>query len=295
LNTSTTKNNQTLISWVLLLILAIVWGTSFLLVKKSLAVFSPIQVGGLRMVIGGIALLPWLVMGYKKIPRKLLPVLFICGMTGFMIPAFFFAIAGSKINSSLSGTLNSTTPIFVLIVGLIFFGTSVKKFQIIGLLLGFIGSLILILIKKEGDFGLDNPYVLLVIASTVLYGFNVNTAGKFLKGIPAAATSSVMLAFAGLVAAIIIAFTDFTPAIQHPEFTTALIEVIILGALNSGLMAVLFNYLLQITSPIFASSVTYIIPIIATIMGLIDKENISIYHYAGMAIILVGVYLINKK
>jgi drug/metabolite transporter (DMT)-like permease len=298
LNTVTTKDNKTLIAWVLLLILAIVWGTSFLLVKKSLEVFSPIQVGGLRMLIGGIALLPWLMMGYKKISKRLVPVLFVCGMTGFMIPAFFFAIAGSKINSSLSGTLNSTTPIFVLIVGLVFFGANIKRLQVLGLLLGFIGSLILILmkdIKGAFEFGLDNPYVLFILASTVMYGFNVNIAGKYLKDTPATATASAMLAFAGIIASFVLSFTDFSPAIQHPDFKMALGEVIILGAINSGLMAVLFNYLLQISSPIFASSVTYLIPIIATAMGLLDKESISVSHYLGMAVTLIGVYLINKK
>ncbi len=294
MNTSTTKTDKTLISWVLLLILAFVWGTSFLLVKRSLEVFTPIQVGGLRMAIAGLALLPWLLMGYKKLPKKLLPIFFICGMTGYMIPAFLFAIAGSHLNSSLIGALNSATPLFVLIVGSLFFGSSIKMLKVIGLILGFVGSAILILINSKGELSL-NEYALLIISSTLMYGFNVNIASKSLKGISPTASSAAMLLFAGIIAAIVLCFTDFGPAIEHPDFKIAIIEVVVLGAINSGLMAVLFNYLLQISSPIFASSVTYIIPVIATGMGLIDNEYISIYHYVGMAITLVGVYLINKK
>lgn len=295
MNTSTNSENKNLIAWVLLLTLAFVWGTSFLLVKKAVTVFSPIQVGGLRMVFGAIALLPWAISGYKKIEKTTFKYLAFCGLTGYLAPAFFFAIAGSKINSSLSGTLNSVTPIFVLIVGVLFFGTQAKREQVFGLTLGFIGSLILVFAKSKGDIGGINPYVFLVLASTILYGFNTNVAGKHLTNTPSTASGAFMLLFAGIVSSVVLIFTDFSTPLNNPEIKTALIEVIILGAINSGLMAILFNYLLKLKSPIFAASVTYIIPIIATAMGLVDGENISIFHYLGMAITLIGVYLINKK
>jgi drug/metabolite transporter (DMT)-like permease len=289
------QSNKALIAWALLILLACVWGTSFILVKKSLAVFTPFQIGAFRIAMAGLVFLPWAILFRKQYPQEKTKYFISSGLLGYLLPAFLFAYAGSKINSSLSGTLNSATPLFVLIVGAIFFQQSIKFFQVLGLILGFIGSLLLILVGKSGGLSFDNPWALLVILAALMYGFNVNIVGKFLKDVNPLLSSTYTLVSVGIVAMILLFSTDFFQRISLPDAPKALFYMTILGALGSGLMAFVFNYLVQIASPIFASSVTYLIPIVAMFNGFLDGEAIFPLHYVGMCIILVGVWLINKK
>jgi drug/metabolite transporter (DMT)-like permease len=293
-NTFTNSENKVLISWLLLCLLAVMWGSSFLIIKKSLVVFTPIQIASLRIMAAGIVFLPWIISARKKYPIEKTKYFLWSGLLGYFLPAFLFAFAGSKINSSLSGTLNSATPLFVLIVGAFFFQQIIKRWQVAGLVLGFVGSVILVLSSSKTGLSFNNPYALLVIVASLMYGFNVNIVGKHLSGINAVLLSAWTLFTVAILSAIILFSTDFLSRITT-ENLNALLLLILLGAINSGLAAIIFNYVLQISSPVFASSVTYLIPVVATLMGFIDGESISFLHYFGMTIILVGVYLINKK
>jgi drug/metabolite transporter (DMT)-like permease len=293
-NTFTNSENKTLVSWLLLCLLAIMWGSSFIIIKKSLNVFTPIQIATLRIMAAGIIFLPWLITSRKQYPKEKTKYFLWSGFLGYFLPAFLFAYAGSKINSSLSGTLNSATPLFVLIVGAIFFQQIIKRWQVAGLILGFIGSIILVLSSSKDGLSFNNPYALLIILASLMYGFNVNIVGKHLSGINAILLSAWTLFFVAVLAGIILFSTDFISRI-NAETLNPLLLLILLGAINSGLAAIIFNYVLQISSPVFASSVTYLIPVVATLVGFIDGESISFLHYFGMTIILVGVYLINKK
>ncbi len=293
-NTFTNPENKLLISWLLLCLLAIMWGSSFLIIKKSLDAFTPIQIATVRIFAAGLVFVPWLISSRKQYPSDKTKYFISSGLLGYFLPAFLFAFAGSKINSSLSGTLNSATPLFVLIVGAIFFQQIIKKWQVAGLLLGFIGSLILVLSSSNDGLSFNNPYALLIILASLMYGFNVNIVGKHLSGINPVLLSAWTLVGVAILSAIILFSTDFLSRITA-ENLNPLLLIILLGAINSGLAAIIFNYVLQISSPVFASSVTYLIPVVATLMGFIDGESISFLHYFGMTIILVGVYLINKK
>jgi drug/metabolite transporter (DMT)-like permease len=292
---NTKETNKALIAWLLLILLACVWGTSFILVKKSLSVFTPFQIGAYRIMMAGTVFIPWVIRYRKEYPVEKTKFFIASGLLGFLLPAFLFAYAGSKINSSLSGTLNSATPIFVLVVGAMFFQQKIKFFQVFGLILGFIGSLLLVLVGKSGGLSFDNPYALLVILAALMYGFNVNIVGKFLIDVKPISLSAWTLIMVGIVATIMLFSTDFLQRISLPNAPKALLYMTILGAVGSGLMAIIFNYVLQIASPIFASSVTYLIPIVAMFNGFLDGEAIFPLHYLGMFIILVGVWLINKK
>ena len=289
------SQNKSFTAWALLILLAIIWGTSFVFIKKCLAVFTPIQVGSFRIMMAGLVFIPWLVANKTPYPKEKTKYFFLSGLLGYLLPAFLFSIAGSKINSSLSGTLNATTPLFVLIVGALFFNQEIKKGQISGLILGFLGSLMLVLIGKTGDFSFDNPYALLVVLATVMYGFNVNIIGKHLKNINAISLTAWSLMGVSVIAAIVLFSTDFIQRASQANTGILLFYLFILGAVNSGIASIIFNYIIKIASPVFASSVTYLIPIVATILGSIDSEQIFIWHYIGMVVILVGVYLINKK
>ena len=291
---TTQKNTDTVLVWGLLILLSIFWGTSFLLMKKALVVFEPLQVGSLRIFIAGLTLMPIALTQISKLPREKIPYIFASGLMGYLIPALLFAMAGSKISSSLSGTLNSTTPIFVMIMGVLFFKQKIKSLQIMGLLIALSGSLILIFSSGK-SISFDNPYALLIFMATILYGINVNIMGKHLTGLNAVHLAAWTLGTVTILSGLIAFFTGGFSKFDHPDFWIAFGEIVLLGAVNSAMMSILFNKLMQLSSPVFASSVTYLIPIVATIVGFMDKEQITVFHVLGMGITLVGVYLINKK
>lgn len=290
--------NKELVAWFLLIFLAIVWGMSFILIKKITGVYNAVEIGGGRVLVAMITLSPWIFKNRREFPKekKQAFYLVLLGFLGFFIPAMIFAYVGSRINSSLAGTLNSTTPIFTLLVGAFFFSQLITRYQIIGILLGFTGSLLLVLSGNDGELNFTNPNALLVLGATVMYGFNVNIIGEYLKGVKAVNITAFSLIVVGVISFfMLIFFTDFFAKSFDPANTREFVYLIILGGFNSAFAVVLFNYVLQLTSPLFGSSVTYLIPIVATVAGFLDGEVISFWHYFGMGVILIGVYLINKK
>lgn len=271
---------------------------SFILIKKITGAYNAIEIGGGRVLVAMITLSPWIFKNRREFPKekKQAFYLVLLGFLGFFIPAMIFAYVGSRINSSLAGTLNSTTPIFTLLVGAFFFSQLITRYQIIGILLGFTGSLLLVLSGNDGELNFTNPNALLVLGATVMYGFNVNIIGEYLKGVKAVNITAFSLIVVGVISFfMLVFFTDFFAKSLDPANTREFVYLIILGGFNSAFAVVLFNYVLQITSPLFGSSVTYLIPIVATIAGFLDGEVISFWHYFGMGVILIGVYLINKK
>ncbi|PWK28133.1 EamA-like transporter family protein [Arcicella aurantiaca] len=286
--------NPTL-AWSLLALLAVIWGSSFILVKKSLVVFDASQVGSLRIGAAFLFFLPFVLTNLKKIPFQKAHIFLLVGCLGNLFPAYLFSLAGAKLDSGVSGALNSTTPLFTLIVGGLFFGNKITSKQTIGIVLGFIGALLLILAGAKGlNF---NVYALYVVAATVFYGLNLNITKKYLTGLdltPFQITSFIFTTI-GPVALIVLFSGDFLQKMQSSDAIAPLFYGVLLGVMGSAIAMVLFNRLIQMTSAVLASSVTYLIPIVAIIWGIIDGETIQIQHFLGMGIILVGVYLVNKS
>ncbi len=282
-------------AWGLMALLATIWGSSFILVKKSLSVFDASQVGSLRIVAAFCFFLPFFLINIKKIPFQKSHLFLIVGCLGNLFPAYLFSLAGSKLDSGVSGALNSTTPLFTLIIGGFFFGSIITKRQIFGIILGFIGALLLILAGAKGlQF---NNYAFYVITATVLYGINLNITKIYITGLnlsPFLITSFIFMTI-GPVALVVLFSGDFIDKVQLPEAKMPLFYSILLGVLGSAVAMVLFNKLIQATSAVLASSVTYLIPIVAILWGILDGEAIQIQHFIGMGIILVGVYLVNKS
>lgn len=289
------KSYSPIFIWGLLALLALIWGSSFILVKKSLTVFSPSQVGSLRIGAAFLFFLPFFLANLKKIPTNKLRFFLLAGCLGNLIPAYLFSLAGSKLDSGVSGALNSTTPLFTLIVGGLFFGNTITSRQTLGIVLGFIGALVLILAGAEGFH--INGYAFYVVLATVLYGFNLNITKKYLTGLnlsPFLITASIFMTI-GPVAIAVLFSGDFIEKVQQPEAIQPLIFAVLLGVLGSAVAMVLFNRLIQMTSAVLASSVTYLIPVVAILWGLVDGEAIQIQHFLGMGIVLIGVYLVNKS
>lgn len=286
------RKNQSL---VILIVLAVAWGLSFLFIKKLTAAFSGMEIGAGRIFVAALFLLPWSVKYRADFPvRKAVPIA-LSGLLGYLLPALVFGTAGSRISSSLSGTLNATTPVFVLLVGWIFFRKHIYRYQFIGIFLGFIGSLLLISSGEEFSIDLNNPYALLVLVATMMYGTNTNILSYHLTEVRPIIISSFSIGLMGLPALGILAFTDFFHKIFLPENTVHIFYFLVLGVVNSGLAAILYNYLLKITTPVFASSVTYLIPVVAMIAGIADGEKVGIIHLSGMLIILFSIFILNKK
>jgi drug/metabolite transporter (DMT)-like permease len=281
----------------LLIILALIWGTSFILIKRGLVVFSPDEVGALRVTAACLVLLPFAFSRLKELPKEKYWKLFASGMMGIFIPAFLFAIAQTRMESSVTGVMNSLTPIFTLIIGIILFRQKFKPLAAFGFLLGLTGTVLLIMARSGGQLGSVNYYAFLVVIACIFYGCNVNFLKFQLSGLGSMTITSLALLFIGPFAIIyLFGFTDFvTKLTEVPGAWKACGYVVLLGIMSTSVATLLFTKLIKISSPIFASSVTYIIPIVAVIWGVIDGEHLYSGHYIGMATIIGGVYLANRK
>ena len=288
-----------LLAWVLLCIMALVWGSSFILIKRSLEAFPPEQVAAGRIFMAFLFFVPFQVYQIRQPQirvslRKQWPYLVAVGLTGFLIPAYLFAIAGAHLSSSLSGALNSLSPLFTLLIGATFFGNRVPGRQTLGILLGLAGSILLIFFSATGEFSV-NAYALLLVLATLCYGVNTNLIGRYIRHMPALVSTAWIFFFIGLVAFGLLLPTDVWTRVVDPKNRVSLMALATLGVLASGMMSILFNRVVQLTSPLFGASVTYLIPIVALMWGLLDGEQIYAVQYLGMGICLIGIYLTNKS
>ncbi|MBU1679495.1 MAG: DMT family transporter [Bacteroidetes bacterium] len=282
-------------SVIVLIALSIIWGSSFILIKKGLESFSPGQVGTIRIVFAFIVLLPFAIKHIKTTFKYHWKKLFFLGLISNLIPAVLFAKAETELTSSLTGILNSLTPIFTLIAGALAFKIQIKSKQTLGLMIGLAGSIGLTFINNQGGIGSFNFYVLFVIAATILYGISANMVKAYFAEINSAVLTSTALLGVGPLALAYLLSTDFIYRLSENSATWySLGYLFLLGAVGTALALVFFNKLIQQTSAVFASTVTYLIPIIAVVWGIVDGEQIYAFHLLGMAVIIVGVYIVNK-
>ncbi|MCX6216692.1 DMT family transporter [Spirosoma sp.] len=291
--------NRPLLAWVLLCALALVWGSSFILIKRSLGAFPPEQVAAGRLVFALLFFSPFLARqsqqpDIRTMVRHRWVALLASAIIGFVIPAFLFAEAGAHLNSSLAGALNSLSPLFTLILGAVFFGQALKLKQVAGILLGLAGSLLLVFFSATGTFQI-NGYALLVVLATICYGLNTNLIGRYLSHLPALVSTAWLFAFAGPIALLTLIPTDFFSRVVEGHSNWSLWALVTLGVFGSGLMSIFFNRVMQLASPLFAASVTYLIPIVALMWGVLDGEKIYLVQFAGMGICLIGIWLVNKS
>ena len=283
-------------NWLALLVLSLVWGTSFILIKKSLIAFSAIQVACLRMSFSALAFVPLILMQWSKIDWSRIGYLLAVGLTGTAIPAILFSEAQTQISSSLTGILNSLTPLFTLVLGITFFKVPFKWAKAVGVLLGLMGASTLILMSSTSGIEGNIWYALLIVLAALCYGTSGNLVGAYLKDMNSliiAATSFGLVGIPGLI--FLFSGTDFIYRMGHePHAWASLGYVSILALFGTVAASVLFFRLIQWTSPLFSSTVAYLIPIVALMWGVIDGEPVFLFHFFGMALILAGVYLSRK-
>ena len=281
--------------WIILIVLALIWGSSFILIKKGLIGLDPFQLGSLRIIFCALFLL---IVGFRslsEIAQHQWKFIAVTSLFGTFIPAYLFAIAETKVSSSICSILNSLTPLNTLVLGAIAFGLSFRRNQVFGIIIGLIGTAVLIFNGKTEGVSEDYSYSVFVLIATVCYATNVNLIKRYLSDVkPLSITTGNFLVM--LAPAIVILFcTDFTSKVSLGETQHAMFFVMILGIVGTGVANVIFYKLIQISSPIFASSVTYLIPIVACLWGLLDNEMLAPMQFVGAFIILVGVYLANRK
>lgn len=283
--------------WLYLIVLALIWGSSFILIKKSLLGLSPYQLGALRTIITGVFLFTVGLKSLKSIKKREWKWVVLSGFLGSFFPAFFFAIAETEIDSAVASILNSLVPLNTVLLGFAVFKIASTKRQILGVIIGFIGTSILILKGAELNPNQNYAYAGFVIVSTGMYALNVNIIKKYLqfaKPLSIATGNYVAIIIPALV---ILCFTDFFSenTYTHPDFKMSLVYVVILSFFGTALAKVLFNTLVQMSTPVFASSVTYLMPVVALVWGLLDGEGFSLTQGLGSLVILIGVYLSHRR
>lgn len=283
------------LKWVYLVVLSLVWGSSFILIKKGLIGLTAFQLGSLRIIFAAIFLL---LIGFKslaKIPRHQWKYIALTSMFGTFIPAYLFAIAQTQIDSSVSSILNSLTPLNTLILGTLAFGLHFRRNQIFGVLIGLIGSALLILNGALHHPEQNYYYAILVLIASICYATNVNLIKKYLSDLtPVSITTGNFLVLL-FPATIILFFSDFFEIVQLATVQQSVLFIMILGVVGTGIANILFFKLIQMSSPVFATSVTYLIPVVAFFWGLLDHEMLTPVQFIGAFIILIGVYLSAKK
>jgi drug/metabolite transporter (DMT)-like permease len=287
----------TIKKWVYLFTLSIIWGSSYILIKKGLVGLTPLQLGSTRIVMTTVILM---IFGWKqlqKIPKEAWKWIIMTGFFGTFFPSYLFAFAETVIDSSVAAVLNGMTPFFTLILGLLFFNSSFKWMKIVGVLVGFGGTLILVSNEFTMRSGLSSWYTFLVMAATLCYSINVNLIKHKLQGVPALA-----IALGNFIAILIPAFgvllfTDFswTKITSSPQVSSSIGYILILSLFGTALAKVMFNELVSISTAVFSISIAYLLPIVAIAWGLLDGEQFTLIQWFGCALILLGVYLITDK
>jgi drug/metabolite transporter (DMT)-like permease len=283
------------LKWVYLTVLALIWGSSFILIKKGLIGLTAFQLGSLRIIFAALFLL---IIGFKsliKIPKQQWKFVALTSVFGTFIPAYLFAIAQTQIDSSVSSILNSLTPLNTLVLGALAFGLQFRRNQVFGVLIGLIGSALLILNGAIHHPEQNYYYAILVVIASLCYATNVNLIKRFLPDLsPLSITTGNFLVLL-VPASLILFFTGFFDVIHVVEVQHSLLFIMVLGVLGTGIANIIFFKLIQISSPVFATSVTYLIPVVAFFWGLLDNEMLTFVQFIGAFIILIGVYLSAKK
>jgi drug/metabolite transporter (DMT)-like permease len=288
-------NRGMLISGVIFIVLCIIWGSSFILIKEGIAYLSPYQVATIRILSAGLVLLPVAISQWKNVPRNKLGYVFLSGLLGSFFPAYLFCIAETKIDSSLAGFLNSLTPVFTIFTGLLFFGQVIQMHKLVGVFIAMGGMLVLLFAK--GNISLQYlSYASFALVATLLYGLNINLVGRHLKETPSLAVVAVSFALLLIPCVLILWITGyFTLPLRQKNMLFSSGASSLLGIMGTAVATILFYIMIKRAGGLFASMVTYGIPFIALSWGLLAGETINSWQIIGLVIILIGVYVTTKK
>jgi drug/metabolite transporter (DMT)-like permease len=280
--------------WFYLILLSLIWGSSFILMKKALIGLSPLQVGALRILIAGIVLVSISYKNLGTITKRQWPYLLISSFSGTFFPAFLFVYAIRHIDSSIASLLNSLTPLNTFVLGVLLFGAPFINKQFFGILLGLVGAGFLIVKGAQINPDQNYYYALLILLATVGYGLNINIVKRYLQELKPITITLSNFVIAFIPASIILWASDFSLQETDAAARQSLQYVLLLAVICTAFANVIFYKLVSISSPVFTSSVTYLIPLVAVIFGILDGEKISVFQLIAASIIFLGIYLSNK-
>ncbi len=288
-------NTPKLLNWLIFIVLSLIWGSAFILMKESSKYLNGWQIAAIRIFFAGLVFIPFAVFQVRSIPRNKIPFVLLTGLLGNLFPSFLFAIAiENQVSSSMAGILNSLTPLFVILIAILVFRQKVKFKQIAGVLVGLAG--LLVLNFSKGGMTMDNfGYILLILLATLLYGLNVNIVTQNLKGVDPIKMATVSLSLLTIPTAVVLWDQDVLGKWQQGEARTAIIYAALLGVVGSAIATALFYMLIKKAGGLFASLVTYGIPIVAIFWGALAGEDITVIQLSCLALILGGVYLANRN
>lgn len=285
------------LKWIYLILLSLVWGSSFILIKKSLVGLDALQLGSFRIIFAAVFLI---LVGFKsllKITGKQWKLIVISGFLGSFFPVYLFAFAETEIDSAVASILNATTPLMTLIFGVIFFRIVFTQNKLIGVGLGLVGTLGLIFSGAQVNPDQNYFYSGLVIIAAFCYAVNVNIIKRYMHDISALGIAAGNFLVLLVPALLILYFTGFSmeSISSNPEVSLSLTYVLILGVVGTGIALIIFNKLIQISDPVFSSSVTYTIPVIGLAWGLLDGEVFTWQQLISTVVILLGVFIVNRN
>lgn len=284
------------LDWILFMLLALIWGSSFILMKVAAEALSGWQIGAVRILSAGILFAPLALLHLRSVPLRRLPLILLSGLLGNLFPAFLFALAiERRMSTALAGILNSLTPLFVVLIGIAFFRLRVAGRQLAGVLIGLAGLIALNLTR--GPLSLEDlGFTGLVLLATVCYGLNVNLVGRYLGGIDPLKLTSLSLTLIAVPAAVVVWMTEVPSILRYdPGALGPLAAAALLGVVGSAVATGLFYLLIRRAGGLFASLVTYGIPVVAIGWGLWAGESVSLLQLACLGVILCGVFLANRK
>ena len=283
-----------LINWLLFTGLSLIWGSSFLLIKIGLENLSPYEVASLRILSAGVVLTPFAFRAFKQVPLNKIGFIILSGLLGSFFPAFLFCIAETKLDSALTGMLNSLTPLCAVIIGTVFFKMKTSILKITGILVGLLG--LFFLVSPTGQLHLNNfPYILLIILATVFYAINVNVVSRKLGNVGAINTASVAFVLL-IIPCLIVLFLSgyFSRPLNQYGIIKSTAAGCVLGMVGTAFATILFYRLVKRAGALFSAMVTYGIPFVAAGWGVAYGEHVTLFQVGCLGIILSGVYLANK-
>ena len=270
--------------------------------EESATVIDPNRLAALRIFSAALFFLPFALRHVRSIPTEKLGLVALNGTIGNLLPAFLFAFAlnDPAITGPMGGILNALTPLSVVTIAILFYKDRIAVNKLMGIGIGLAGLILLTLlpvIRQQTELTVAKLLpTLAILTSTVLYGINVNLVAHRLQGIKALHLASVSIALMIIPTSFLLWYFDFAAlAFENPDVQVAIWKGAGLGIAGSALATIIFYRLLQMAGGLFASLVTYGIPVVAVVIGWIDNIYIDPLQILCLGIILSGVYLVNKK
>lgn len=282
------------VNWGIFIVLSLIWGSSFILMKEGMKNLSAYQVASLRIFSAGAVLLPVAVRNLRLINKKDIPLTILSGLLGTFFPAYLFCIAETRLDSGVAGILNALTPLFTILIGVVFFQLKLSPRKWVGVLTGLAGLILLVLAGKKQISFSNISYSGFIIIATLCYGINVNMVSRYLKHIPSLTLAAIAFSLLTLPAGIVLLYTGYFNMDASNGFIYSTASSAVLGIFGTAVASVLFYILMKKAGALFASMVTYGIPFIALAWGFVAGETITAVQYLCLGLILAGVYLANR-